>query len=465
MTEAPQRLRGRLVSGSSWGLASTGLRTALGFIAVPLTLSYLGNERMGLWRLAASVLAIVSMLDAGLVPHLKTRMAAAFAKGDRNTFNVYSSTSMFFALCLLALGLVAIVVAPLVPWQWLLNVKESVAVSETLPLVMVMLGCSFSQFASNFILSVCDARMDVTRPRVYATAASVAGFGMLLVGIRLRVSLPWLAFLTASPNVLARLPLLWRLLREDVAMVRPRLAAVLPVLGEVLAAGALSISIQLLNTVLSSAPNFLVGWYLGLADVTTFSVSYQLASIPLAAIGAVVPVFWPAFTMAWTHGQKHRLRRWMVLSVCGTAGALGIYAVGLATLGVWFISVWTHGRVQADWVVLAVLGAFVVVQGCLNWLSTFMWSIGALWIQLLTQLAACALLVLICLFWLPAGGMLAIAVALLVAVVVGTLVPMLARMVYELRDKPGDGRLPQGPQAGNSAALESCEPAPPGGTQ
>ena len=60
--------------------------TALGLLAVvitvPLTLSYLGEERFGVWMTIASLSGVLSILDLGVGNAMINRVVAAKATGD-----------------------------------------------------------------------------------------------------------------------------------------------------------------------------------------------------------------------------------------------------------------------------------------------------------------------------------------------------------------------------------------------
>jgi len=386
---------------------------------------------MGLWRLTISVLTIISLLNAGLIPHIKTRMAEAFGQNDNRKFCMYSSTGLLIGFIVVLIGPLAALLGSLVNWVDLMKVTEPIAQKETLPLIIVIVICAFTQVGTSFIPTIYDARMQVSKPRIYELIGSVVGFLMLLVGIHFRVNLPWLAALIAAPGIILRLTMLLELFVADCTLIWPQLSVVRRIIRELFYPGLLAMGIQGGSIVLSVAPNFLVVRLHSLSEVTQFSICYQLASLPLIAIAAVVPVFWPAFTISWRTGQHKEVGRWLLLICCGTAALSLLFAISLGIIGPWAVRLWTHKTINPAGPLLLLLGIFVIIQGVLYWLSTFMWSLSELWIQLVTQSAAATILIISGFLLGRRFGLYGIAVAMIIAIAVGALVPM-CRRVWKL---------------------------------
>ena len=417
-------VRKSVISGSCWAILSQVVFVATGFASVPLALGYLGEERMGLWRLTTSLLLVVTLLNAGLIPHVKTRMAESFGQKDKARFVAYSSTSLLIGLSIVLVGFLVALLVPLVDWVRLMKVMNRTAQIEVLPLVVVIVVCTFAQVGSSFIPAIFDARMQVSQPRIYELAGRLAGFLLLVVGIHLQLSLPWLAALMLAPTILLRVLLLVKLFRIDRAMVLPHWQATMRILPELVRPAILAVAIHCGTLLLGTVPNLMVVRMFSLSDVTLFSLCYQVATVPLNGIAAVVPVFWPAFTLAWTAGACEKVGRWLLLICCGTAGVLVLYAISFSVLGPWLFRWWTKGVISPARPLLLALGLFVVAQGLHHWVSTFLWSVKDLWVLVVTQAASAALLVVLGFLLGGLLGLSGIVIAMTAAVTIGGLVPL-----------------------------------------
>lgn len=424
--------RKAILQGSFWAVAQTVLRVSIGLVSVPLTLGYLGAERYGLWMTALSLNAFLTFLDAGLVPTLMNRMAEAHAHGDREAFRKLASAGIAVGAALFGLGAVLAGVALLLPWRALLHIHDPLAVREAPALVAVLVLSYSAGAALAGVEGILAARLQVVRPRVYGFAAALLSFGLLLAGIRLRAGLPVLALLTATTTVLYRLPLLAGLLLREPLLLRPRWFELKAILRALLPVGGLYVGIQVSAVVTSSLPNLLLAREVSLAGVASFSVAMRVVGIPLSVVSAMVPVVWPAFTLAWARGERSWLRRRLWLVTQATVLLLGLFTVAIAFAGPPLIQWWTHGKAQASPPLLIALGAWMVLQALVHWLSTFLHSITDFRFEIFCFAGAALLTLGLALPLTHARGPVGLAVAMALALLLGSVAPMALRVRRKL---------------------------------
>jgi len=422
-------IKSRLIGGSLWSLFGRGTKIVTAFVSVPLTLNYLGMERMGLWRLTLSMLAIVSLIQAGLVPHIKTRMTESFADGNLLQFKRYCSIGILLSVAILILGLLVALSAQFVNWASLMNVNDPIAQRETLPLVTVLLICSFAQISTSFIPAIFEARLSLSKPKIIELIASLLSFGMLLVGIWLKVGLPLLAGVVSVPIIILRIGMLKEIKAEFPDVFQPKLRDVSPILKELARPAIFSIGIQLNTVLIGAAPSFIIARTLSLADVTLFSICYQFITIPLIVLSAVVPVFWPAFTSLWRVGKKAELKK-MFLMVCGvTFLVFSGYALCSGVIGPWLIKLWVGGEIAPTRSFLLLIGLFVIGKGLHCWLSTLLWSLKELRTLFLAELMQAVIVIVAGYFLVLRMGLSGIVLSMSIALYVGALFLMFNRVL------------------------------------
>ena len=426
-----------IFSGSFWGVAQSGIRMAIAVFSVPLTVGYLGRERYGLWMTALAMLSFVSFLDMGLMPTLLNRMSGAHARGDVQAFRTYGGCGILVGAVICASGVLLSFGALFIPWADLLNVVDPVARREAGHLVCLLMGLSFAILGVAVLDNIYAARMEIARPKAWATAAAAAGFLLLLAGIRLKAGLPVLAALNLSPVLLYRGVLLAELLRREPELFRPDPETVPAVLKGLIPASALFMGIQCAAAVSSALPNLLVARSAGMAEVAEFSIVYRLFNMPLFLVAGMLPAFWPAFTAAWEKGDLGWLRRWVVRAPAITTLVLGAYLLVMVFAGRTLIRLWTLGEVRPAVSLLAVMGCWAVVQGAVHWLSTFLHSITDFRFELACYAASAILLSLLGGLWATAWGSLGVAAAMVVSLVTGSLAMMAWRVAQQLRIEEG----------------------------
>lgn len=428
----PTSRRRILLGGSTLALIQNGIRMLTGLASVPLTIGYLGKERYGLWMVTLTTLNFVNFFDAGLTPALKNRMAEAFGKQDLGHFRYYSSGSIFLGLCILGLGLVLSLFLPFLNWSQYLKITDPVCQREVLPLVLVVFGTTIAMLAFTQIEAIYAARMQVALTKFYDILCSVFGFLLLLTGILLKVGLPLLAFLVLIPRILAGIVLLGKLYFHDRSLVIPNPVAFPKLLKEIFPLSTAFLGIRFCEVAIIALPNLFIVRLLGLQEVAIFSVAYRLATIPILVTTAILPVFWPVFTVAWSRGEKLWLRKRLALLCAATLLSIGFYACLMGIFGPWVVEIWTRGRISVAGSILLGLGVFSAIQACFYWVSTFLHSISDFRFEFFCHLVWVILLMIFAWFLMLRLNLIGLVIAMSASLTIACLIPMMKRTKWWL---------------------------------
>jgi O-antigen/teichoic acid export membrane protein len=160
-----------------------------------------------------------------------------------------------------------------------------------------------------------------------------------------------------------------------------------------------------------------------------------LFSIPVGLQGSVLPIFWPAFTQAWQRRDLRWLRRVLPLVCVLSVAAMVCFGIGAVALGGWFLEVWTRGRVSVPRSLLLGLALWLACQSAIYWLSTFLHSIGDFRFELLVYFLSALILLVLGPPLLGRLGLTGLAVAMTLALAVGSLVPMILRVRQKLDEQ------------------------------
>lgn len=106
------------------------LGVAISFIAVPLMIRYLGNERYGIWSTMLSIFSWIILFDVGIGNGLRNKLTESLAKGSLEDAKRYVSTG-YIALGAISffLFVVFIVCGQNINWQVVFNTNR-VGLSE-----------------------------------------------------------------------------------------------------------------------------------------------------------------------------------------------------------------------------------------------------------------------------------------------------------------------------------------------
>ncbi len=421
-----------LFSGSFWAICNNIIRLCTGLISVPLTVGYLGSERYGIWMLITSSLAFVSFLDVGITPILKNRMTEAYTKKDNLQITFYTSSSILVTIFISILIIPISTLACSVNWIDFLKISDLTAKTEIFPLILIVQFISFLTLAFSIIDTIYAASLRISILKFYDCIASIVGFILLLISIKLNFGLPLLACLTSASPIIVRGILLLKIIKKQPSLINFNYLNTGKFLIGLIPTSALFMGIQSLAVVLYSAPNILITYFLNLSSVTYFNIVMRLIYVPLNLISALLPVFWPRFTNAWATGNVSWIRNKM-LALCGwTCVILTTFSLVLITYGEDFIYKWTKGNVSVEKSVLIVACIWLLTQGCVHWLSTFLHSITDLRFEIFCYAITAIIFIGISYFVTPLYGVLGVLSSMCLSLLLGSFLPMMWRVKNKL---------------------------------
>jgi O-antigen/teichoic acid export membrane protein len=434
--------RARLLAGqSALAFMAQGLRMGVGLLVIPISLAYLGEERYGLWMLTLSTLSFVGLLDAGVSPTLKNKMAEARAMQDEEAFHYYASGGWLLACSVLALGALSLPFLALVDWRAVYGLTGRVSGTEARHLTLACFGISVVTVALSFVEALFAARMLLGTVYLYNSAASLAGAAAVLTAVHLRAGLVTLAITPSLSIIAARIALLYSAHRRGMIRLTLPFRRIGPLLRDILPNSVSFIGIQVTHVVIGAVPNLITSRLSGLSSVTVLAIGQRLATLPLLFVAAVVPVLWPAFTIAWAKGDVSWIRTQYSRLVGGTIAILALYACAILFAGPMVLRLWLRGSVSVPRPVLAVLGIWMVLGGIGYWVSTLLHSITDLHIQVVCYTVQALVAAVLGILLGTAYGLVGIVVGMTLALALANLAPLAWRISSKLNQRAGAGNL------------------------
>jgi len=420
-----------LYKSSFFSLINQFIQFAVGFISLPLTINYLGNERYGLWTVTLSTLSYISFLDAGIAPIVKNKLASLFGEKDKEQFDYYCSGAISITIYLIITGALLSLISSTINWSAFFNVKDALAARESIPLVVVVTFLLSLSLALTLIDSIYIAKFQISKVRIYTSGASLVGLALLYIGILMEVSLPVLAIIIFAPGLTVRCILLTMQIVEQkfIFFGFKQMKIFLKVLFP---SSLLFMGIQLFSVVISMTPNIYIAKYLSLNDVAVFNVAYKYVSIPLVLLTAVLPVFWPRFTLAWQRNELGWLRNRLLLIISATAGLSLLFLIISFGYGQQLIYIWTKKNILVSKELLLMFCVWLMIQGIVYWLSTFLHSISDFKFELLFYFITSTVSVTMINLLVTPLGLRGVSISMIAGMFIGSLIPMARRTIRKL---------------------------------
>lgn len=342
-------------------------RPLLSLVTLPVLFNSLDQSALGVWMITLSMLGILNFVGSGISSSIVTHVGRASAMGDRTQIGQLATAGFLIAaICAAGLALVALPVALLVDWTWLLGLEDAALGRETSRLIaamVVVLGLSF----------IAVIPRQVMFGRLHGSLAHILDLlGLALGAVGLVAALLggaplWVTavLFVGPPIALVFIGGLFYLARAGIVAFAPRSLdrGTLKLMGR----DALRMSVyQLTYTISSQTDLILIGVVLGSASTVAFGLAQRVFSL-LVVIGyAFNQAQWPALARADAAGDHAVLmplfrRTLLVVPVVATLSAL-LLAWAYDPL----VRLWLGASLETDRLLLCGMVAWVFVATAAN---------------------------------------------------------------------------------------------------
>jgi O-antigen/teichoic acid export membrane protein len=359
-------------------------------VSVPLTLSYLGPERYGLWMVLISIISVMGFADLGIGNGLMNAVSEANGKDDRALAREYVTSAFFLMLGLAAFFAVAGAVSyPFLPWPRLFNVKSGAVAAEGGRAFLVL----YCWFVVNLPLGVVT-RAQAGLQRGYSSQL-VGAFGnivsllALLLVIVSRGDLPWLVLASTFGGLTAIVLNGWILFREHPWLVPSWQAYRGSSAHKILKLGLMFFVLQCAVAVGYTSDNIVIAQILGVAAVAVYAVPQKLFSFVSMLVSMGITPLWPAYGEAIARGDVVWVRRVFVASLRLTLLITVPLSTLLASAGPWILRVTVGKSLHAPPSLLGVLAMWAVVASVSAPIAMLLNGAGILKVQAVISGVAC----------------------------------------------------------------------------
>jgi len=347
--------------------AARGITLLTTLVSVPLTLSYLGSERYGMWMTISSIIAMLSFTDFGLGNGLLNSVAAANGRGDRDAAARYVSSGLVMLISIsLALGALFCVLYGLVPWPRVFNVSSPTATAEA--------GLATAAFAACFLINnplsvpqqVRVAYQEGYVNSLFVGAGNLLGLALVMLAIAAHAGLPILVLSMAGAPLLTA-AINSGLLARTRGYLRPRLSLVSRSSADALLRTGLLFFVLQIAVAVGFASNAIVAaQVIGPGAVSEYTVATKLFLIPTTLVSLAMLPLWPAYREAIVRGDAYWVRQTFRRSLRLVLVISVPFSVVLVVFGIPLIRLWVGTTIQPSFALILGLGIWTVMAGVGN---------------------------------------------------------------------------------------------------
>lgn len=364
------------------------LGVAISFIAVPLMIRYLGNERYGIWSTMLSIFSWIILFDVGIGNGLRNKLTESLAKGSLEDAKRYVSTG-YIALGAISffLFVVFIVCGQNINWQVVFNTNR-VGLSELK--TSVTLAGSF--IIINFWLSLINQVLNGLQK------TSLVVFNQFMSNLFSLIFVAILYYFFQSSLILLIFFYGFSLLSSNLLMtffVFKKYDFLFPTLKKfskdciksITLLGAKFFIIQIAAIIIFTTDKILITQLFGPDQVTIYDVVFKLFSVITMAHNIITGPLWAAYSDAFHKGEiswirktlHQQLKIFIVIVLC---------ALLLALFAKHIIKVWIGKDFYVSSTLIYAMTIFVIVS---TWNNIYAYLINAtnkLNVQIITSIIA-----------------------------------------------------------------------------
>ncbi len=344
------------------GLLGQVGRPLVSLLTLPLLLSYLGQDGLGVWMIALSLMGLVGFVSTGLSASVVTAIGRASAAPSGKSLVRLSTAASVIAMFYAAIVLVVIVPAALlIDWAWLLGLDSGLSgqpVAWLMVTLAVLLGCGLALSVPRQIML---GRMHGYLAHMLDFAGLIAGAVCLVIAIYFQMPL-WMlgAAFMAPPILTVFIGGLFYLHHAGIPLFsRQNLDG--KTLNELGRDSLRMAGYQSAFAVSSQSDLFLIGIILGAPASAAYGIAQRVFSLPILVSTSVNQAQWPAMSRADAAGEYAAVGRMFRRTLVIGSGVAISVAVAIALAYEPLIRLWLGQVIESDSLVLVGMVAWVTV--------------------------------------------------------------------------------------------------------
>lgn len=284
------------------------LSMLLSLIYTPLLLSYLGDEKYGLWATLLSIISWINYCDVGIGHGLRNLLTKELAEKKHDDAKHSVSTAyLILTTITTAVWLLLIVLCLTLNWK---NVFSS-EIDMKVPLII-----SFSFICINFVLALCNTLLyalhlseRVAFRSVLVQIGNIAGIVLLKQFTSEEHSLIWMSILFGATSLIVYIETSFRLFLKN-PYLRPSINFFdKKKIKSISNVGIKFFVIQISCLLLYTVDNLLITHFFGATEVTPFHVVYKAFNMGFSFLSALTVPYWSKTTDALVSNNISWIRK------------------------------------------------------------------------------------------------------------------------------------------------------------
>lgn len=352
----------------------------IGFLLVPLSISYLGSEQYGLWLTLFSFVGWFSFFDFGIGHGLRNKLTEALAKDNFKQAKIYVSTAYIsvFLLSVLLVG-VFFILYPHVNWGNLFN-SEFEFVDQLVVIVFIV-------FSINLLLKLITiiyySNQNASAPGLFHFLGQILTIlGVLTVfTFEIKSLVIYGSILSFSNLIILLFATLFTFFITYKHLSPSIFLFESSYVKDIFNLGGKFFIIQISATILYATDNFIINYLFGGAEVTTYNLAFKYFSILTLIMSTILMPYWSAFTDAYVKGDLIWIKSSLLIL---TKLLLVMMIIGfiMIVFSDKFYSLWVGEQIEVPYLLTILMGMNTMIMLVSQLMSMTLNGIGKVKLQM-----------------------------------------------------------------------------------
>lgn len=349
-------------------LAGQVIGLITGLISVPLTISYLGLERFGLWMALSTALSLIAYSDLGIGIGTQDRISAAVSQQSYSRARKVFYSSFILILCISAvIVVVAEIAIPYVNWKSLYVLNSDDSIKEVVPTAKALMYVFSIGLISGIVQRVFSALQSGYVVALINAVSRIVSLGLLILAVHYEMGLPVLVFVFAGIPSLFMIffgtPLLF-LKNEWLCDFKLSERNIFDAgsLKDVMKIGSWGLLASIAYYTVSNSSVFFISTKFGASAVADYAALLKILTIPAIVLTHLLGPYWPAISSAYGRNEMVWIysvyKKMLKVTICFTV----VFSVVILLFGRFIINEWANnsGIVPSNELLFAGVGFMVV---------------------------------------------------------------------------------------------------------
>lgn len=355
------------------------ISAVLSLVYTPMLLSYLGDEKYGLWATILSIITWINFFDVGIGNGLRNLLAKILTEKDQQEAKKAVSTAYVMLTTIATILLILLIgISIIVNWN--------IIFSTTIPMRNVML-ITFTFICVNFVLALSNTLLYALhlaeRVSIRNCLVQVANIiGLFVISKFTSESLVAMAILFGATSTVLYLYNSVQVFKHNPCLVPSFSMFDKSKISDICNVGLKFFVIQIMGLLLFTVDNMLITYYFGAAAATPFNIANKVFNTIYSVFAAFIVPYWSKTVVAIAEKNIN----WVKSSIKKVAIVGGVFICCYITMGAIFrpvVRIWLQRELTFDAGLIPVMVIFYIVYTILAIECQFINGSGKIGVQLI----------------------------------------------------------------------------------